>query len=142
MTAPGGERGFTLLEVLIAFAIALIALAALYHGAIEGLLGSRQAARTQEAVVRARSRIAAVCHGARLSPGEQAGDDGSGYAWRTVIARVATEPVARSDPEPASPLPRAELFAVRVIVSWPGTIRPHEVALDTRCLSAGSAGQP
>lgn len=39
-------RGFTLLEVLIAFAIASIALAVLYHGAVGGLLGSRLAART------------------------------------------------------------------------------------------------
>jgi hypothetical protein len=144
--------------VLIAFAIASIALAVLYHGAIEGLLGSRLAAQTEEAVARARSRIAALCHGARLAPGEQSGDDGSGFRWRTRIDRAATEIIAPNNPDtdgtaggaaiapagadqPAPPM-RADLFAVRVTVSWPGTVRFHEVALETRCLSIGAADQP
>jgi hypothetical protein len=133
-----------LLEVLIAFAIATVALAVLYHGAAEGLLGSRLATRTDEAVARARSRLAALCHGARLAPGEQSGDDGSQYSWRTVISRAATEAVARpeTDPDQASPPMRADLFAVRVIESWPGTFRPHQVALETRCLTVGPAEQP
>ena len=137
-----GARGFTLLEVLIAFAIASIALAVLYHGAVDGLLGSRVAARSDEAVSRARSRVAALCHGARLVPGEQSGDDGSGYSWRTRIERAATEIVARGgEDQPAQPM-RADLFAVRVTVSWPGIIRPHQVSLETRCLSLGAADRP
>jgi general secretion pathway protein I len=136
------ERGFTLLEVLIAFVIASIALAVLYHGAIEGLLGSRLAVRTDQAVARARSRLTALCHGARLMPGEQSGDDGSGYTWRTQINRAATEMVQRGgDDPPAAPM-RADLFAVRVTVAWPGTVRPHQVSLETRCLSVGAADQP
>lgn len=137
-----GERGFTLLEVLIAFAIASIALAVLYHGAVDGLLGSRLAARTDEAVTRARSRLAALCHGARLTPGEQSGDDGSGYTWRTLIGRAATETVARAEADRSAPPMRADLFAVRVTVSWPGTIRPHQVSLETRCLAVGPADRP
>jgi general secretion pathway protein I len=151
----GGERGFTLLEVLIAFAIASVALAVLYHGAIDGLLGSRLAARTNEAVARARSRVAALCHGARLSPGEESGDDGSGFIWRTHIDRAATEIIAPLNREtggstgqaaaggdrPVPPM-RADLFAVRVTVSWPGPVRPHQVALETRCLSVGAADRP
>ena len=63
------SAGFTLLEMLIAFAIASIGLAVLYRGATDGLLGARLAERNIEAVARARSRLAAVCHGARLMPG-------------------------------------------------------------------------
>jgi general secretion pathway protein I len=133
-----------MLEVLIAFAIASIALTLLYHGAAEGLLGSRLATRTDEAVARARSRLAALCHGAQLTPGEQSGDDGSRFSWRTVISRAATETVARpeSDPDAAPPPIRADLFAVRVIETWPGAFRPHEVALETRCLTVGPADRP
>ena len=136
------DRGFTLLEVLIAFAIASIALAVLYHGAVDGLLGSRLAVRTDEAVARARSRLAALCHGAPLTPGEQSGDDGSGYTWRTQINRAASEIIARSDADQPAPPMRADLFAVRVAVSWPGTARPHQVSLETRCLSVGAADRP
>jgi general secretion pathway protein I len=135
------ERGFTLLEVVIALAIASIALAVLYHGAVDGLLGSRLAARTDQAVARARSRLTALCHGARLSPGEQSGDDGSGYTWRTQITRAATETVPpHSDDQTAVPM-RADLFAVRVILSWPGNVRPHQVSLETRCLSVGAVNR-
>jgi general secretion pathway protein I len=139
---PAGNRGFTLLEVLIAFAIASIALAVLYRGATDGLLGSRLAARTDEAVARARSRLAVLCHGAPLVPGEQSGDDGSGYTWRTRIIRAATEPVARGGEHQPSPPLRADLFAVRVTMLWPGAARPHEVSLETRCLSVGPGDRP
>jgi general secretion pathway protein I len=142
MTRRGGDGGFTLLEVLIAFAIAAIALAVLYHGAVEGLLGSRLAVRTDEAVARARSRLAVLCHGARLTPGEQAGDDGSGYTWRTRVNRAATETIARTGADQAEPPMRADLFDVRVTLSWPGTVRPHQVSLETRCLSVGPADRP
>jgi general secretion pathway protein I len=88
------QEGFTLLEVLVAFAITSIALAVLYQGAVAGLLGARQAAGTDEAVTRARSRLAVLCRGTKLSPGQQSGDDGSGYTWATQITGTATEPVA------------------------------------------------
>jgi general secretion pathway protein I len=138
-TRFANDRGFTLLEVLIAFAIASIALAVLYHGAIDGLLGARLAVRTDEAIARARSRLAALCQQVRQMPGEQSGDDGNGYTWRTEIARAGTETIERGDADPPMPPMRAELFAVRVTVSWPGIVRPHIVSLETRCLTAGPA---
>jgi general secretion pathway protein I len=131
-----------LLEVLVAFAIAAIALAVLYDGAIAGLLGSRQAARTEEGLARAQSRLAVLCHGAPLAPGEQSGDDGSGFTWRTQISRAATETVARGGQDQPSPPMRADLFAVRVTMSWPGSVRPQQVSLETRCLSLGSINRP
>jgi len=142
VSGPRRNSGFTLLEVLIAFAIASIALAVLYRGATDGLLGSRLAARTDEAVARARSRLAVLCHGALLAPGEQSGDDGSGYTWRTRIIRAATETVARGGEDQPSPPLRADLFAVRVTMLWPGAARPHEVSLETRCLSVGPGDRP
>ena len=141
-TGLAGNRGFTLLEVLIAFAIASIALAVLYHGAIEGLLGSRQAVRTDEAVARARSRLDALCNQERQVPGEQSGDDGSGYTWRTQIARAGTETIERGEPGQSAPPVQADLFAVRVTVSWPGISQPHVVSLETRCLTVVTADRP
>lgn len=136
----GSDRGFTLLEVLIAFAIAAIALVLLYRGAIDGLLGSRVAARTDEAVARARSRMAALCQGATVMPGQQSGDDGGGFSWQTQINRAA-EAVARGGGDQSAPM-RVDLFTVRVTVNWPGSVRQHQVALETRCLSVGAADRP
>jgi general secretion pathway protein I len=140
--ATSAAAGFTLLEMLIAFAIASIGLAVLYRGATDGLLGARLAERNIEGVTRARSRLAAVCHGARLMPGEQSGDDGGGFTWRTVISRAQTATIARETPAGSRAKSRIDLLAVRVALSWPGTIRPHEVALETRCMSVGAADRP
>ena len=135
------ERGFMLLEVLVAFAIAALALALLYRGGIEGLNGTRLAERTDEAVARARSHVAALCHGAKLVPGTQSGNDGSGFAWRTEVSRTESATIPRgSDDDPKPPL-QAALFAVRASISWPGTIRPHTVTLATDCIAV-EAGKP
>jgi general secretion pathway protein I len=127
-------RGFTLIEVLVALAIAGLALALLFRGGIDGLVAARLAGRMEEAVARAQSRLAAACHGTRLVPGTQSGDDGSGFAWRTEVrpATVATVPRG-SDDEPKRPF-RATLYAVRVTLAWGGTQVPREVSLITSCL--------
>lgn len=124
-----------LLEVLVAFAIAAMALALLYRGGIESLNGARLAERTQEAAARAQSRLAAMCHGAKLVNGTQSGDDGSGYTWRTEVARGEATFVERGSAENPKPPVPAALFTVRVSVSWAGLLRPHQVTLATDCLS-------
>ena len=90
---PAHPGGFTLLEVLVAFVIAALALAVLYSGGIEGLLATRTATRRDEAVARAAARLEAMCHGARLAPGRQSGDDGSGFSWRSQV-QVAESAIA------------------------------------------------
>ena len=86
---PGCQRdgGFTLLEVLVAAVIAGLALAVLFRGAAGSVEAARVAAHVQEATSRARSRLSAL-EGAEPVPGEQAGDDGGGYRWRTRVASV------------------------------------------------------
>lgn len=133
---PARAGGFTLLEVLVAFVIAALALGVLYSGGIEGLATTRTATRRDEAVARAAARLEALCHGARLAPGLQSGDDGSGFSWRTQVqvAESATRPRGSAE-DPRPPL-RLTLFDVGVTISWPGGLRPHAVSLQTRCLAA------
>ncbi len=137
MSRPGRAGGFTLLEVLVAFVIAALALGVLYSGGIEGLAATRLASRRDEAVLRAAARLEAACHGARLAPGLQSGDDGSGFSWRTQVQVADSAVLARGSTDDPRAKLRLTLFSVGVTISWPGGLRPHAVSLATRCLAAG-----
>lgn len=113
--------GFTLLEALIAFAIAAMALAALTQAAAGGLRSSLVAAHTEQALSRAKSRLTA----AALAPvaGEQSGDDGGGFSWRTLVRPAETGRRAGAS--------RAILYDIAAEVSWTMDGGARRVALDT-----------
>ena len=140
-TEARADRGFTLIEVLVAVAIAAIALAALYQGTLGGLGAARASGQVQDATSRARSRLAAL-HGAPITPGDQQGDDGGFYRWRTRIVPLATAPVARGDAATVAAGPFAALYAATVWITWnDGAAR--EVRLDTQLVdTAPRPGAP
>lgn len=111
-----GERGFTLLEVLVAFVIATLALAALYQGTLAGLTVSDAAGQKGEAVSRARSRLAAIGRAGPVTAGEQSGDDGGGWRWQVRIVPVGVAPVARGDAAEMARGPHVALYSVTVTV--------------------------
>ena len=111
-----GERGFTLLEVLVAFVITSLALAALYHGTLAGLTASGAAGQKGEAISRARSRLATVGHAGPVVAGEQSGDDGGGWRWRVQVTLAGLAPVARGDASEVARGPHVALYAVTVWV--------------------------
>jgi general secretion pathway protein I len=130
------ERGFTMLEVLVAFVIAALALGALYQGAIGGLFATSVAGRTDEAITRAQSHLAVLGRGMTLVPGETDGDDGGGYRWRLSIRPGLTVPVAAGDAAVQARKPRAAVYDVSVWISWPGRGGDtREVRLDSARLA-------
>ena len=126
-------RGFSLLEVLIAFVIAILALGVMFRVAIEALNASQTAARHDEALVRARSHLTMATHGGSLMPGDWQGDDGGGYRWHLHVATVSLGAAHTAD-TPAEPM---ALYAVTVWVTWTEGDRTREVRLDTEQI-----GQP
>ncbi len=127
------EGGFLLLEVLVAFVIAALALAALFGGAVGGLRATARAGRYEQAVARARSHLAAVGGDASvLVPGVRSGDDGSGFRWQVQVAPVATAALA------GSPARRPLLYRVSVTESWRADGQRRQVQLTTARLQ----GQP
>lgn len=137
-----GDRGFTLLEVLVAFVIAALALGVLYEGALGGLLATRVAGRTEEAVARARSHLAVIGHGTAIVPGEQVGDDAGGYHWRVSIAGTAVAPIAHGDDAAVARGPHAALYRVTVRISWREDGAPREVRLDSERVGLAPAHAP
>ena len=142
---PGSaDGGFALLEVLVAFAIAALALAVLFRVGIDGLVAARVAGHMDEALAHARSRLAAACHGARLTPGTTEGKDGSDFAWRTQVQVADSVGISRGSAEDPGPGLRATLYAVQVTIGWGsganlfGNHR-HQVALATSCLGIRQA---
>lgn len=135
-----GSRGFTLLEVLVAFIIAALAMGVMFGAILGGMRSAIDAGRVEEALSLARSRLAlagyAVATGA-APPGEQTGSEGRGYRWTVTTAPAGEVAMPRSATEATGIVngnqnrPRAVLYAITVIVSWPGPARAHEVRLAT-----------
>ena len=106
------EAGFTLLEVLVAFVIAALALGVLFEGSISGLKSARISAHYQEALSRARSHLAGLLV-QNMAAGTQTGDDGGGFIWQTQETPLATAkvPVGHGNGMPV-------LYALRATISW------------------------
>lgn len=126
MTGRDPEGGFLLLEVLVAFVIAALALAVLFDGAIGGLRATSVATRYEQAVARARSHLAAEGgRASRLTAGVQAGDDGSGFRWQVRVTPIAAMTLH------GPPARRLLLYRVGVTESWQADGRHREVRLVT-----------
>lgn len=131
-----GERGFTLIEVLVAFTIASLALGLLFQAASSSGNAARQAGNYEEAVSRAKSHMAALGRESDITPGEQSGDDGGGYRWRVKI----TPSAVAQPPQGAQPNVRLALLNVEVSVSWTDGRHPRSVVLHTQRLLSQPQG--
>lgn len=129
------DTGFTLLEVVVALAIAGLALVGLFRAGTGGLFAVDTAARAEEAVQRAQSHLAGVGRDAGLVEGEFTGDDGGGYRWALRVRPLASRQSLAQD---GVSLVTATLFNVEVAISWPGHEGDRSVVL--RSLRLGAAG--
>ncbi len=103
-------RGFGLLEVMVAFVIAALALGVLIEAAGDALRASSIAARTSEAVVRARSHLAMALADEAPVPGEQEGDDGGGFRWHVRVTTLSQD----AEDQPGA----VTLYAATVWITW------------------------
>jgi prepilin-type N-terminal cleavage/methylation domain-containing protein len=126
-------KGFTLLEVIVALIIAGMAAMALFEATANGLHATQTAARYDQAIVRAKSRLAAATQGTKLAPGDWRGDDGGGFRWRLRVAPLATASIspfgAAGSPVAASF--HVVLYTVSVWIGWNDGGTAREVQLET-----------
>jgi len=143
-----------LLEVLVAFAIAALALSVLFQGALAGLRSAGVAGRYQEALSRARSHLAAI--GGNLTATDLQGEDGLGedtgtpphaggahkgtaYHWHVRVSPIAST-VRGGDMTGGLPALRTTLYTVSVAVSWQEGGGRRVVELDSERLGMAAAG--
>ena len=109
------KNGFTLIEVMVAFTIMALALAALLQAFSAGLRNIGVAESYALAAMEARSKLAEAGQVVDLEPGESGGDLDSGGTWRAVI-----EPYETSTSGLEEIGAQLKAFTVEVTVSWDG----------------------
>jgi general secretion pathway protein I len=123
---PGrGNRGYTLIEVLVAFvilAMALTVLLRIFSGGVRNVAVSSDYAK---AVLIAESRLATAGIDDTLAPGETDGVESGRFRWTRVV----------TDYEPAndygSTVKGLRAYHVTVTVSWPNGDKERRVELNT-----------
>jgi general secretion pathway protein I len=124
--------GFTLLEVLVALIISIVALIGLFRVGASGLIAVDTAGRTEEAIERAQSHLAAIGRDAALAPVDAEGDDGGGFRWHVSVRQIMARQAAGGAPALAA-------YDVEVVISWRGGSRNRQVALQTLRLGSASS---
>lgn len=142
--ATGRRRasgGFSLIEVLVAFAVLAVALTLLL-GTLSGATGQvRNAADASRAALHARSLLAQTGVGEVLQPGQQQGGFEEGrYRWQldiTPYTDPAAPPQAAMTPGPTG----ARLLHLRLSVDWGDGAPAQRLQIDSlRLVQADNAG--
>ena len=119
------QRGFSLLEILVAFSIMALSLGVLMEIFADAARNADLARNQMRAVALARALLAQTALDATLTPGEHAGTNGQ-LRWRL---RVAPHDGAGA----MGPGPLLDAWSIHVSVGWgePADAAARSVALDT-----------
>ncbi len=119
-----GDRGFALIEILVAvsvLAISLVVIFQLFSGGLKSRQLSEQYAR---GVFHAREKMAEILLIPELSEGEIQGEFEDAYEWQAVITRVVSEEGE------AKNLP-VNLLNVRMRINWREGEKEKSFVIDT-----------
>jgi len=129
-TAKSGERGFTLIEIVVALLVLAIASAVIFEGFSTGFRNARTADEYAQAVLIAQSRLAPAGVAEPLAAGVETGEELDKYSW---TVRIDPVEVATDDTAPESAL---QPFLVAVDVVWSDGGTERTVSLSTLRLAA------
>ncbi len=119
--------GFTLLEVLVAFAILAVAMAALMQAFSQGLRSLEVAEDYATATMLARSKMAEVGPIIAIEEGEHTGDFANGWQWQVIVQPFAGEASTSGD------LELSRLYDVQVAIE-----RDEVLLAELRSLRVGA----
>lgn len=119
------QSGFTLLEVMLAFALLAVGLGLLLAIQSSGLRQVRQAALVSEASLHAQSLLDEIGVLEPLQPGQREGEFADGrFRWHLAVAE-AEDPARDAAPPWAGQLPLPP-------EAWPNAPRLYRIALEVR----------
>jgi len=123
--SPSGAAGFTLIEILVAFTIALLALGALYRASSTGLAAGTSATHYSRALLIAESALEGAGVEAPLAPGKSTRRVDGAYDQELMVN-------ARPDLLPgAGGIVGTYPYEVSVAVAWHDAGRARSIELST-----------
>jgi general secretion pathway protein I len=144
------QRGFTLIEVIVAFAVLAMALGLLLGMLSRGLGQVKQAGNETEATLHAQSLLDTLGTLGPIAPGATDGDFEDGrYRWRLQVAETR-DPAPPPPPAPGEPLPPAQpptglavpvLYRVALDVQWGAAGPRQRLHFETLRLRAPPQGE-
>ena len=131
---PKPQRGFTLLEVLVAFTLLAIFFGALFRVFAGGLSVTRSGEARSHAVLLAQSKLEEIGADHRIGPGSHFGEfdrvdsEHPRYRWRAELVRYSEDELGRAD--------RGELVPYRVDleISWEADFKQRSFVLTSLVL--------
>lgn len=126
----GNDRGFTLIEIVVALLVLALASAAIFEGFSTGFRSSRTANDFAEAVLIAQAKLAPVGVAEPLAAGVTTGEEGDKFAW-TVHVDPVDAPV-----EEGARASSLQPFLVAVDVTWSDGGAERTVSLSTLRLAS------
>jgi general secretion pathway protein I len=131
------EHAFSLLEAMVAVAIAGLALGVLFKAVGGGVRAAQTAGRYEQALSLARSHLAAAATFG-LAKHEEAGEDGNGFRWSLEVTPLYTMLLPRSPGrDSAGFFQQATLYGLTIIESWGSNDRERHVRLDSARVASG-----
>ncbi len=126
MRRKPGERGFTLLEIVVAMAILSIGLVILIELFGGGLRLSRASQEYTKAAGYARVKLEEISLAAALEEGVQEGEFDGEFRWQTEVKKVDLLPPLETDYRPP-----VDFYRVRLQVLWQSGLRDRSAEFET-----------
>lgn len=130
LRAPAARvRGFTLIEIVVSFAILALGLGIAMQIAGGAMRNARHAEERTEAALYAQSLLDAAGIGERLEEGDSSGEFGDRFRWNLSVTPFEVEVANGAAFDPA--LSPVQLYRLELVVSWGRAPREQEARFVT-----------